>query len=114
MAKRYHEDIHREKAVSKTITLRLRVTSTEFAVLADALAGSMAREAKTVHGCQNVRVTGCQVNGREVSRGSVNRGMKAPSKRKAKCGGCGSTSLRLRKNDTHRCRACGFDSVASL
>jgi hypothetical protein len=53
------------KDTIKTLTFKLRVTAQEFEVLADALAGSLEREAKTVHGTRQAVCTQVKV-GRKV------------------------------------------------
>jgi len=53
------------KDETKTLTFKLRVTCQEFEVLADALAGSLEREAKEVHGCRQAVCTQVKV-GRKV------------------------------------------------
>jgi len=52
---------------TKTLTFTLRVRSTKFEVLADALAGTLETEAIKTHGCRTAKVTSVKVNGKEVT-----------------------------------------------
>jgi hypothetical protein len=58
--------VRRFPLTTKTLTFKLKVRCTEFEVLADALAGTLHKEAIETHGCRSARVTACRVNGKEV------------------------------------------------
>jgi hypothetical protein len=55
------------KAIWKTLTFRFRVKTTEFEVLADALAGELQESAQKIHGCVAVTQPTTRVNGRIVN-----------------------------------------------
>lgn len=54
------------KPVWRTLMFRMRVRSTEFEVLADALAGELQTSALTTHGCRDAEQPIVRVNGKLV------------------------------------------------
>jgi hypothetical protein len=65
--------VRRFPLTTKTLTFKLKVRCTEFEVLADALAGTLRKEAIKTHGCRSAKVTACKVDGKEVKWGKNNR-----------------------------------------
>jgi hypothetical protein len=55
-----------KRASWKVLTFRMRVRSTEFEVLADALAGELENSARMIHGCRGVEFVTTRVNGKLV------------------------------------------------
>jgi len=55
-----------KQPVWKTLKFRMRVKTTEFEVLADALAGELENSARMKHGCRDVKFVETWVNGTVV------------------------------------------------